>query len=259
MTNTTIVEHYVALNMKQGLRRIRGWGDPVEPPEPAQKRRRRLEERRQAAARRRASHQVTQTVAARTPVAPLPRKPKFATPQQRPTPHPTPLLIGSLLPWDRTVSSWPWVPGDHPVATAPGPHFCGSAPLAGAPPRGPSRHGLPVRTAFFRFFPFPNIFDRFSAHAIRSRLFLGFPQHDHAMRRSPIETFSGFDRPCNAPVADRDFLRIRPAAAACCCLAMCLAGAGCAAARCGSPCWRCRCSTPRGGVSATRTRCAAAA
>jgi hypothetical protein len=134
------------------------------------------------------------------------------TPQHRPTPHPTPLLIGALLPWDHTVSNWPWVSGDHPVATTPGPHFCGSAPLAGAPPRGPSRHGLPVRTAFFRFFPFPNIFDRFSAHAIRSRLFLGFPQHDHAT--------------CNAPVADRDFFRIRPAAACCC-----LAGAGCAAAR----------------------------
>eukprot|EP01049_Picozoa_sp_SAG25_P000683 SAG25_NODE_24_length_22161_cov_23.692405_26_plen_219_part_00 len=57
---------------------------------------------------------LNKTLAAQTPVAPLPRKPKFATPQQRPTPHPTPLLIGSLLPWDRTVSSWPWVPRDHP-------------------------------------------------------------------------------------------------------------------------------------------------
>jgi hypothetical protein len=85
-------------------------------------------------------------------------KSKFVTPQHRPTPHPTPLLIGALLPWDHTVSNWPWVSGDHPVATTPGPHFCGSAPLAGAPPRGPSRHGLPVRTAFFRFFPFPEYF-----------------------------------------------------------------------------------------------------
>eukprot|EP01049_Picozoa_sp_SAG25_P009042 SAG25_NODE_863_length_5020_cov_15.176793_3_plen_291_part_00 len=64
----------------------------------------------------------------------------------------------------------PMPPGDHPVATAPGPHFCGGAPLGERPQRTPSRRGLVAAGPFSAFFLSPNSFDRFSAHAIRSIL-----------------------------------------------------------------------------------------
>jgi hypothetical protein len=124
-------------------------------------------------------------------------------------PHPPalpPFSSAPCCPGTAPYRAGPGIPGDHPVATTPGPHFCGGAPLAGAPPAVRHRAmGLPSERPFSAFFLFPNIFDRFSAHAIRSRLFLGFPQHGHAMRRSwrrsPIEPFSGFDRP--GPCAGR--------------------------------------------------------
>jgi hypothetical protein len=88
-------------------------------------------------------------------------------------------------------------PRDHPVATTPGPHFCSGAPLGGGPQRGPSRCGLVAAGPFSAFFLFPNIFDRFSAHAIRSILY--------PSGRSPIQDFA---HAC-AGRRSRHFFRIR--------------------------------------------------
>jgi hypothetical protein len=92
-------------------------------------------------------------------------------PSTAPPPAPPPFSSAPCCPGTAPYRTGPMPPRDHPVATTPGPHFCSGAPLGGGPQRGPSRCGLVAAGPFSAFFLFPNIFDRFSAHAIRSILY----------------------------------------------------------------------------------------
>jgi hypothetical protein len=86
---------------------------------------------------------------------------------RHPSSAPPPFSSAPCCCGDRTVSNWPHAPPRSPRRDRPRPPLLRRRPLGGAPP---AQAIAPWACGRWAFFLFPNSFDRFSAHAIRSIL-----------------------------------------------------------------------------------------